>query len=115
MAKHPDTQQDALPRRLSNAREDQTYFAIDEAAARLSTTPAALRARCRRSAGGGARSTIPLGGGIFAVKLGTSWRVRFPGPGDPGNEADVTIPTTGEPERSGALGSGLSGGRRPST
>lgn len=79
----------------------QPYLTIREAATRLSTTPAALRARCRRSARGDGRSTVPLGGRIVAVKLGGSWRVRFPDPRDDGNEAEPTMPANSEPERLG--------------
>ena len=56
-----------------------SYLAIEEAAARLSTTPIALRARCRRHARREGRSVVAhLGGGIVAIKFGVSWRVRFP-------------------------------------
>lgn len=55
------------------------YVDVDEAAARLSTTPNALRARCRRNARREGRTiTAHLGGGIMAIKLGVSWRIRFP-------------------------------------
>lgn len=55
------------------------YVGIDEAATRLATTPNALRARCRRNARGEGRTiSAHLGGGIVAIKLGVSWRIRFP-------------------------------------
>lgn len=55
------------------------YVDVDQAAARLSTTPNALRARCRRNARRDGRTiSAHLGGGIIAIKLGVSWRVRFP-------------------------------------
>jgi hypothetical protein len=56
-----------------------TYDSVDVAALRLSTTPIALRARCRRRARREGRDIVAhLGGGILAIKLGVSWRVRFP-------------------------------------
>jgi hypothetical protein len=56
-----------------------TYFDIENAAHRLSTSPTALRARCRRNARREGRAvTAQLGGGITAIKLGASWRLRFP-------------------------------------
>lgn len=55
------------------------YLSIESAAARLSTSPTALRARCRRNARREGRSIVAhLGGGIVAIKFGISWRVRFP-------------------------------------
>ncbi|CAN5925112.1 hypothetical protein BH11MYX4_BH11MYX4_02760 [soil metagenome] len=55
------------------------YFTIEAAAKRLSLQPDALRARCRRRAKReGRRVMADLGGGIIAIKLGVSWRVRFP-------------------------------------
>ena len=55
------------------------YVDVDEAAARLATTPNALRARCRRNARREGRVvSAHLGGGIVAIKFGVSWRVRFP-------------------------------------
>lgn len=55
------------------------YFTIEAAAAVLSLNPHALRARCRRRARREGRSVVAhLGGGIQAVKLGVTWRVRFP-------------------------------------
>jgi hypothetical protein len=39
----------------------------------------ALRARCRRAAKKVGNDVVAhLGGGIVAVKLGSSWRIRFP-------------------------------------
>jgi len=55
------------------------YVGVDDAAARLSTTPNALRARCRRNARRDGRAvSAHLGGGIVAIKFGVSWRIRFP-------------------------------------
>ncbi len=55
------------------------YFDIDNAALRLSTTPIALRARCRRHARREGREVVArLGAGVVAYKFGASWRVRFP-------------------------------------
>lgn len=55
------------------------YRSIHEAATLLATTPDALRARCRRNARRDGRTiSAHLGGGIIAIKLGVSWRVRFP-------------------------------------
>ena len=55
------------------------YLTIEAAAARLSTSAHALRARCRRLARREGRDVVArLGGGIVAVKLGVSWRLRFP-------------------------------------
>ena len=51
---------------------------IEDAAGRLSTTPTALRARCRRHARREGRDVIArLGGGVVAFKFGSSWRIRF--------------------------------------
>jgi hypothetical protein len=56
------------------------YLTIDDAAVRLSTTANALRARCRRHSRREGRDVVArLGAGIVAVKIGFSWRVRFPG------------------------------------
>lgn len=61
------------------AVSEARYLDTKDAAARLATTPTALRARCRRNARREGRSVIAhLGGGIVAIKLGVSWRVRFP-------------------------------------
>jgi hypothetical protein len=55
------------------------YVTIEHAAARLSTTPVALRARCRRHARRENREIVArLGAGVIAYKFGASWRVRFP-------------------------------------
>jgi len=52
---------------------------IEAAAAALSITPEALRARCRRHARREGRDVAArLGGGVVAYKLGASWRVRIP-------------------------------------
>jgi hypothetical protein len=55
------------------------YLTIQDAATRLSTTANALRARCRRHSRREGRDVVArLGAGIVAVKIGFSWRVRFP-------------------------------------
>ena len=67
-----------LPSRPSDTVEPR-YFTIEAAAAVLSLNPHALRARCRRRARREGRSVVAhLGGGIQAIKLGVTWRVRFP-------------------------------------
>jgi hypothetical protein len=54
------------------------YEDIDAAAARLATTPVALRARCRRGARREGKHVVAhLGPGIMAWKMGRAWRVRF--------------------------------------
>jgi hypothetical protein len=64
--------------RPSGAAEPR-YFTIEAAAAVLSLNPHALRARCRRRARREGRSVVAhLGGGIEAIKLGVTWRIRFP-------------------------------------
>lgn len=61
------------------AAASTTYLTVEQAAGLLSTSPTALRARCRRYARREGREVISrLGGGIVAVKLGKSWRVRLP-------------------------------------
>ena len=53
-------------------------FSIGSAAARLETTPVALRARCRRRARReGDEIVARLGAGVVAYKFGAHWRVRF--------------------------------------
>lgn len=55
------------------------YETIEAAALRLSTTPKALRARCRRGlTKKGDVLLAALGGGVVAFKFGRSWRVSFP-------------------------------------
>jgi hypothetical protein len=55
------------------------YVPIEEAAARLTLTPLALRARCRRAARRVGREIVAhLGAGVVAYKFGRSWRVHFP-------------------------------------
>jgi hypothetical protein len=55
------------------------YVTIEEAAARLSMSAVALRARCRRRARREGRDVVArLGGGVTAYKFGASWRLRFP-------------------------------------
>ena len=56
----------------------ERFFSIDTAAARLETTPVALRARCRRRARREGREIVArLGAGVIAYKFGANWRVRF--------------------------------------
>lgn len=56
---------------------------IDVAAAKLDLDPQALRARCRRAARKqGAEIIATLGMGVFAKKLGSSWRVYVPSAAD---------------------------------
>ncbi len=44
----------------------------------LSTTPVALRARCRRKARREGREVVArLGAGVVGFKFGANWRVRF--------------------------------------
>ena len=51
---------------------------IETAAVLLSTTPTALRARCRRAARRFGRDVIAhLGPGVDALKFGRSWRIRI--------------------------------------
>lgn len=52
------------------------YMTIEAAAERMDMTPDALRKRCRRGRRVGRE--VHLGGGIVAVKLARSWRVKFP-------------------------------------
>ena len=67
----------AKPRPVRRAAAE--YVAIDIAAQRLDVDPDALRARCRRAAVRvGTIVQADLGAGVIAVKLGRSWRVRFP-------------------------------------
>jgi hypothetical protein len=57
----------------------QDYETPQAAAIRLGLDVQALRARCRRAARKVGNDVIArLGGGIVAVKLGSSWRIRFP-------------------------------------
>jgi hypothetical protein len=56
-------------------------FTVEDAARVLSTTPTALRARCRRHARRAGRDVIArLGGGVVAFKFGASWRLRIDPP-----------------------------------
>jgi hypothetical protein len=51
---------------------------VEDAAKVLSTTPAALRARCRRHSRRLGRDVVArLGGGVVAFKFGASWRLRI--------------------------------------
>lgn len=55
------------------------YFTIDEASKILSLSPEALQKRCARAAIRRGRDIVAeLGGGVTAVKMGRTWRVRFP-------------------------------------
>ncbi len=55
-----------------------TLQTIEEAARTLRVTTTALRARCRRAAATpDPQGNIVLAPGVFAVKLGRHWRVRF--------------------------------------
>jgi hypothetical protein len=55
------------------------YETPQAAAVRLGLDVQALRARCRRAAKRVGNDVVAhLGGGIVAVKLGSSWRIRFP-------------------------------------
>ncbi len=54
---------------------------VEDAAKLLSTTPTALRARCRRHARRiGREVTARLGAGVVAFKFGASWRLRIDPP-----------------------------------
>lgn len=51
---------------------------VEVAAVLLDTTPAALRARCRRNAPREGRKVVArLGAGMVGFKFGANWRVRF--------------------------------------
>ena len=57
----------------------QDYETPQAAAVRLGLDVQALRARGRRAARRVGNDIVAhLGGGIVAVKLGSSWRIRFP-------------------------------------
>jgi hypothetical protein len=63
----------------SDRKAENTYETIEAAALRLSTSPLALRARCRRCATKEGKHIVAhLGAEIVAYKLGRTWRVRFP-------------------------------------
>ena len=56
-------------------------FTVEDAAKLLSTTPTALRARCRRRARRVGREIVArLGAGVVAFKFGVSWRLRIDPP-----------------------------------
>ena len=58
--------------------EARGLYTIDMAALMLSTTPTALRARCRRHARREGREVVArLGAGVVGFKFGANWRVRF--------------------------------------
>ena len=68
--------------RCSNAAGVPTVspalLTVEAAAVALSTTPTALRARCRRAARRFGRDVIAhLGPGVDALKFGRSWRIRI--------------------------------------
>ncbi len=53
-------------------------YTVEVAAVLLDTTPAALRARCRRNARREGREVVArLGAGVVGFKFGANWRVRF--------------------------------------
>jgi hypothetical protein len=57
------------------------YATSDEAASRLAMSAEALRCRCRRGQHRNhltGRIEADIGDGIVAVKIGRSWRVKFP-------------------------------------
>jgi hypothetical protein len=57
------------------------YLTVEGAAVHLSTTPTALRARCRRHARRVGRDVVArLGAGVVAYKFGVSWRLRIDPP-----------------------------------
>jgi hypothetical protein len=59
----------------------QRLLTVEDAARLLSTTPTALRARCRRRARRVGREIIArLGAGVVAFKFGASWRLRIEPP-----------------------------------
>ena len=65
--------------RATPTRPRQDYETPRVAAVRLELDVQALRARCRRAAKRVGNDVVAhLGGGIVAVKLGSSWRIRFP-------------------------------------
>ncbi len=58
--------------------EVRGLYTIELAALMLSTTPVALRARCRRKARREGREVVArLGAGVVGFKFGANWRVRF--------------------------------------
>jgi hypothetical protein len=74
----------ARPQKDSDSLDIQAsrrFFTVEDAAVRLSTTPTALRARCRRHARRIGREVVAcLGAGVTAYKLGASWRLRIDPP-----------------------------------
>lgn len=55
------------------------YLTTEQAAERLSLSTEALRKRCARAATRRGRDIIAeLGDGVTAVKMGRTWRVKFP-------------------------------------
>ena len=72
------TAADVATEQTSRHREGPELLTVDAAAVLLSTTPVALRARCRRHARREGREVVArLGAGVVAYKFGSSWRVRF--------------------------------------
>jgi hypothetical protein len=62
----------------SVVRQVQPLLTVEHAARLLSTSPTALRARCRRNARRVGREVIArLGAGVVAFKFGASWRLRI--------------------------------------
>ena len=55
------------------------FRTIEEAAVVLATKPKALRAQCRRALKRMpyGSTAAPLAAGIWAIKLGRRWRIRF--------------------------------------
>jgi hypothetical protein len=73
----PDEASFGLPPPHSNA----WLLTVEDAAKLLSTTPTALRARCRRHARRAGHDVVArLGGGVVAFKFGASWRLRIDPP-----------------------------------
>jgi len=63
----------------SNQHAEPRYLTVEQAAAILSLTPAALRARLRRAQRAEGRQVVAgLGGGVAAFLLGRTWRIFIP-------------------------------------
>jgi hypothetical protein len=75
-AEHPKQDADSV-----HIQASRHFFTVEDAAVRLSTTPTALRARCRRHARRIGHEVVAcLGAGVTAYKLGASWRLRIDPP-----------------------------------
>jgi hypothetical protein len=76
---HPDRRAPMQPA-LPPSRIAPIYLPLGIAAARLSLSSNALRARCRRAAKrlSDGRVVAGLGAGVVGVKFGKSWRICFP-------------------------------------